>query len=58
MKKKAKIEAVATELAFPAPAPIFTERMKRHREKVRALGFKGPRAADLERFHRIVAGEE
>ena len=25
---------------------------------VRALGFKGPRAADLERFHRIVAGEE
>jgi hypothetical protein len=32
--------------------------MKRHREEIRALGFKGPRASDMERFHRIVAGEE
>jgi hypothetical protein len=58
MKKKSKIETSATESPASAPAPSFSERMKRHREKIRALGFVGPRAADMERFHRIIAGEE
>jgi hypothetical protein len=58
MKKKSKIETSATESPASAQAPSFSERMKQHREKIRALGFKGPRASDMERFHRIVAGEE
>lgn len=58
MKKKSKIQPAATESSAIAPAPSFSERMKRHREKIRALGFKGPRASDMERFHRIIAGEE
>lgn len=58
MKKKFKIKSVATESPATASAPSFAERLKQHREKVRELGFVGPRAADMERFHRIVAGEE
>jgi hypothetical protein len=56
--EKFKIERVVAETSATAPAPAFAERLKQHREKVRALGFAGPRAADMERFHRIVAGEE
>ena len=56
--EKFKIERVVAEPPATAPAPAFAERLKQHREKVRALGFAGPRAADMERFHRIVAGEE
>jgi hypothetical protein len=58
MKKKSKIETSATESSGGASPPGFSERMKRHREKIRALGFVGPRAADMERFQGIVAGEE
>jgi hypothetical protein len=56
--EKFKIERVVAELPATAPSPAFAERLKRHRERVRALGFVGPRAEDMDRFHRIVAGEE
>lgn len=58
MKKKSKIETSATESPGSAQPPRFSERMKRHREKIRALGFVGPQASDMGRLHRIVAGEE
>ena len=51
-----KIERVVTEHPATAPAPAFAERLKQHREKVRALGFVGPRASDMGRFLGIVAG--
>lgn len=53
-----KIEPVVVEPPASAPSPAFAERLRQHREKIRALGFVGPRAADRERFHRIIAGEE
>jgi hypothetical protein len=53
-----KIEPVLAEPPATTPAPAFAERLRQHREKVRALGFIGPRAEDMERFHRIIAGEE
>lgn len=53
-----KIERVVAEFRVTAPAPAFAAHLKQHREKVRALGFVGPRAADMERFLGIVAGEQ
>ncbi|PAW69291.1 MAG: hypothetical protein B9S38_10175 [Verrucomicrobiia bacterium Tous-C4TDCM] len=56
--EKFKIEPVVAEAPATSPAPAFAERLKQHREKVRALGFIGPRAEDMARFNRIIAGEE
>ena len=53
-----RIETVKPDSTSASPAPAFAERLRRHREKVRALGFAGPSKGNLSRFHRIVAGEE
>jgi len=53
-----KIEPVAAENNAVGPSLAFTERLRKHRERMRSLGFEGPRPSDQERFNRIVSGEE
>lgn len=48
----------------PVPTPVterpdFLERMRQHRERLRAMGFRGPQTPEeIERVNRIIAGEE
>jgi hypothetical protein len=54
-----RIEAVRPAQAEAGPRPDFLERMRMHRENMRALGVEGPRTAEaIERMNRIIAGEE
>ena len=54
-----RIEAVPPAQAEAGPHPDFLERMRVHREKMRALGVVGPKTTEAhERLNRVIAGEE
>lgn len=53
------ITPVESEDTAAGPRADFVERMAIHRERMRAMGVRGPKLQkDIERLNRLIAGEE